>query len=118
VNAIDELRRLREWLINGNYFGHGPDVFVEINRRIAELEAIPTAEEVGQTRQSTISAPRHPTTHGFTFFAQEESLVDRLRRLAIDVANSGVSFDDERLKYVEVQIGRDTWDALQEVASG
>jgi hypothetical protein len=39
MSAIDELRRLREWLINGNFFGHGPDVFAEINRRITELEA-------------------------------------------------------------------------------
>jgi hypothetical protein len=34
--------------------------------------------------------------------------VDLLR----DVATSGVSYDESRVRYVEVQIDRDTWEAL------
>ena len=37
---------------------------------------------------------------------------DRYRELLLDVADAGVAFDDERLKYVEVQIDRATWDAI------
>lgn len=44
---------------------------------------------------------------------QAEAERDALRVLCAEVARSGVAFTDERVKYVEVQIDRDTWDQLQ-----
>lgn len=35
--------------------------------------------------------------------------------LLIEVANSGVAFEDPRIGYVEVQIDRDVWDRIQAV---
>lgn len=40
--------------------------------------------------------------------------VNRLRSLIWDVATCGVDDVDPRLKYVNAQIDRDTWDAVQE----
>ena len=46
--------------------------------------------------------------------AEGERLTAELLR---DVANSGVSFDDPRVGYVEVQIDRETWDKLRSIAA-
>lgn len=39
--------------------------------------------------------------------------VERLRALLSDVAESGVEFDDERLRWLSVQIDRETWAQVQ-----
>ena len=39
--------------------------------------------------------------------------ISRQRGLLGEVANSGVEFEDDRVRYVTVQIDRDTWDDLQ-----
>lgn len=36
-----------------------------------------------------------------------------LKELLKELANSAVSFDDERIGYVDVQINRETWEKLQ-----
>lgn len=41
--------------------------------------------------------------------------VKRLRELLREVAGAGVTFDDARVGYVEVQINRVTWDELKEL---
>lgn len=43
--------------------------------------------------------------------------IDRLRGLLAEVAASGVSFEDERVGYVEVQIDRDTWTEIAAVTA-
>ena len=42
--------------------------------------------------------------------------VERLRALLREVAEGGVESADERVRYVTVQIDRDTWAAVQEEA--
>ena len=42
----------------------------------------------------------------------------KLRDLLSDVFNSGVSFDDPRVRYLEVQIDRPTWNEIRKVIEG
>ena len=43
-----------------------------------------------------------------------EAEVERLRELLRDVATSGVSYEEPRVHYLEVQIDRPTWEELAE----
>ena len=45
-------------------------------------------------------------------FAENE----RLRELLAEVGGAGVAFEDERVDYVEIQIDRETWEAIKAVA--
>lgn len=42
----------------------------------------------------------------------QQKLASIMEELLRDVASSGVELDDERLRYVVVQIDRQTWEAL------
>ena len=91
MSAIDELRRLREVAENC------------IAATVATFGHSPWVRMRDEVNASIRKLEAQP---------------DPLRELLTDVANSGVSFDDERLKYVEVQIDRSTWDRLQQLKDG
>jgi hypothetical protein len=74
------------------------------NRLIDEYEVRVAAEKA---RADAAIAERDDWRDGFNKVEAER---DALRRIVEEVAASGVTLDDERLDYVEVQISRETWD--------
>ena len=53
-----------------------------------------------------------------TRIAELERERDRMRELLREIACSGVTFSDERVGYVEVQIGREVWEELRREMEG
>jgi len=47
---------------------------------------------------------------------QSHEEIARLREIICAVAGSGVEFDDTRIRWLSVQIGRDTWERLTEAS--
>src|SRR5690606_568610 len=49
--------------------------------------------------------------------SEAQGELDQLRELICDVAASGVVVDDARLRYVEIQVDRQTWDEVRTLAA-
>lgn len=49
-------------------------------------------------------------------FADSSTSPDRMADLLREVADSGVAFEDPRIRYVDVQIDGDTWDEIRALA--
>ena len=79
---------------------------------IMQAVGIATAEDDFEWHgKNCIYAINHLIASHFQLRATNAELLSLLR----DVAESGISFEDERIKYLEVQIDRETWQAIRAV---
>ena len=75
----------------------------------ARLEDMCDVDGVGKTAKARAVYASHAALR-----AENE----RLRRLLSEVAEGGVEFADERVRYVAVQIDRETWAEVLALAKG
>lgn len=87
----------------------------------------PTRPEAAQEAMRLAEIYEHAKLDGFDLGEKTRGLValaayvreleaerDRLRGLLHDVAESGVSMHDPRVRYVEIQVDRETWAKIRE----
>lgn len=75
------------------------------DERLAEIRTALAGDEHAEMQLSTQAFRYLSLTDMRGMLAR----LDAAEELIREVANSGVSFDDERLKCVELQVGRDTF---------